>query len=98
MMLQNRFTGLYLLFDLSVGARDLNTGIQLRLPPSLFRCSKANLDRCSSRGGEYGIRVYRIVTRPYPLLFCPWRIEVRKFIAIALSILLGVPVFTQAQN
>ena|SRR5262249_22745087 len=51
MMLQNRFTGLYLLFDLSVGARDLNTGIQLRLPPSLFRCSKANLDRCSTEGG-----------------------------------------------
>jgi len=36
-MLQNRFTGLYLLFDLSVGCtKDLNTGIQLRLPPLSF--------------------------------------------------------------
>ena len=32
-MLQNRFTGLFLLFDLSVAStQDLNTGIQLRLP------------------------------------------------------------------
>jgi hypothetical protein len=32
-MLQNRFTGLSLLFDLSVAStQDLNTGIQLRLP------------------------------------------------------------------
>src|SRR5215831_10222307 len=68
MMLQNRFTRLYLLFDLSVGARDLNTGIQLRLPPSLFRCSKANLDRCSSRGGDYaaGSEIQASVNRERP--------------------------------
>ena len=46
-MLQNRFTGLFLLFDLGVGrTTDLNTGIQLRLPPLLSK--KLNLDRCSS--------------------------------------------------
>src|SRR5262245_209613 len=38
MMLQNRFTGLILLFDLSVGrTQDRNTGIQLRLPPLLSK-------------------------------------------------------------
>src|SRR5262249_44128247 len=32
-MLQNRFTGLFLLYDLGVGStQNLNTGIQLRLP------------------------------------------------------------------
>ena len=37
-MLQNRFTGLFLLFDLGVGrTKDLNTGIQLRLPPLLSK-------------------------------------------------------------
>jgi hypothetical protein len=52
MMLQNRFTGLILLFDLSVGStQDLNTGIQLRLPPLLSK----NLiwtDVPSRRGGH----------------------------------------------